>query len=137
MAAKVFIDTSGYYALLVQGDDRHAAAAEWLREAAAARTCVVTTDYVLDETATLLKARGYGHLLAGFFAVLSASRSLQIVWMDPEEFGRVQALFLKHADQTLSFTDCFSFHVMRELGIHDALTKDAHFRNAGFNPLLE
>ena len=67
MASEIFIDTSGFYALLVRGDDQHARAAEVLREAAKRKRGLVTTDYVLDETATLLLARGYTAVLADFF----------------------------------------------------------------------
>jgi predicted nucleic acid-binding protein len=35
-----------------------------------------------------------------------------------------------------SFTDCFSFHTMKQLHLRDALTKDEHFREAGLNALL-
>jgi predicted nucleic acid-binding protein len=45
-------------------------------------------------------------------------------------------MFLKHLDQGWSFTDCVSFHVMQELGLGDALTKDEHFQRAGFKALL-
>ena len=37
---------------------------------------------------------------------------------------------------TNSFTDCTSFLLMKELGLREALTKDAHFAEAGFVPLL-
>ena len=33
MAAEVFIDTSGFYALLVRGDDRHRQATDFMRRA--------------------------------------------------------------------------------------------------------
>jgi hypothetical protein len=35
-----------------------------------------------------------------------------------------------------SFTDCFSFVVMRGLRLREALSKDRHFRSAGSTPLL-
>jgi len=43
---------------------------------------------------------------------------------------------MKHEDQVWSFTDCLSFVVMNDQRLCDSLTKDAHFREAGFEPLL-
>jgi predicted nucleic acid-binding protein len=134
--AETFADTSGFYALLVRGDRMHARASALLDRAAQSGGRFVTTDYVLDETATLLKARGHRHLAEAFFEIVFASAACQIEWMDPDGFAQTRQFFLKHADQDWSFTDCFSFLVMRVLKLRDALTSDAHFRQAGFNPLL-
>ena len=137
MANDIFVDTSGFYALLVQADDRHAAAARHLREAKRRKRRFVTSDYVLDETATLLKARGHVHRLGAFFTTVLTSHVCRIEWTDAERFHGVQAFFLKHLDQAWSFTDCVSFCIMRELRLHDALTKDGHFHEAGFTVLLK
>jgi len=136
MEHEIFVDTSGLYALLVRQDDRHEVACALFDKAAKAGTRFVTTDYVLDETATLLKARRHVKLLAMLFSVLRDSRACRLEWMDLERFGEVEQYFLKHADQEWSFTDCASFVVMRRLRLRAALTKDAHFRAAGFQPLL-
>jgi hypothetical protein len=56
--------------------------------------------------------------------------------MNPERFQHTRQFVLKHQDQAWSFTDCFSFWLMRDLGLRDALTTDVHFRHAGFQPLL-
>ena len=136
MANEVFVDTSGFYAMLVKRDDAHADVVELMRKAARRRWNFICTDYVLDETATLLKARGCGHLLAGFFDGILHSQACRIEWTDSERFLATVGSFLKHADQGWSFTDCLSFHVMRELELDKALTKDAHFRQAGFQALL-
>lgn len=130
------MDTSGFYALLVRSDPGHGRAADFLRSAARARAPLVTTDYVLDETATLFKARGHGHLAESVFAAVFGSSACQVVWMDPERFAQTRHFFLKYRDHDWSFTDCFSFGVMRALGLRDALAADVHFRQAGFNPLL-
>lgn len=132
----VFVDTSGFYSQLVQRDDRHQLAVRLLKQAAARRQVFVTTDHVLDETATLLRARGYGHLIRRWLETVTASDVYRIEWTDSARFGRVQAYFLKHGDQPWSFTDCVSFCVMHELKLRDALTKDAHFAAAGFRALL-
>src|SRR5262245_12826068 len=99
MANEIFVDTSGFYALLVQGDDRHTAASRCLREAQRRRRRFVTSDYVLDETATLLKARGHAQLLRNFFDKVLTSAACQVEWTDPDRFDAVRAFFLKHADQ--------------------------------------
>jgi predicted nucleic acid-binding protein len=136
MAPEIFVDTSGFYALLVRGDDKHEAARRLLQNARRRKRGFVTTDYVLDETATLLKARGFVHLLAPLFETLHASRACRVEWTDAERFSDTQAFFLKHADQAWSFTDCLSFRVMKQLRLREALTKDAHFQHAGFVVLL-
>jgi predicted nucleic acid-binding protein len=133
---EAFVDTSGFYALLVKGDRMHARASELLERAARLNGRFVTTDYILDETATLLKARGHGHLARDFFETVFMSAACRLEWMEPDRFAATRQLFLKYHDQAWSFTDCFSFCIMREHKLHDALTTDGHFREAGFNPLL-
>lgn len=133
---ETFVDTSGFYALLVKKERAHKRARQILRETARRKRSFVTTDYVLDETATLLKARRIGHLVADLFGIVFASTACKVEWMDPERFEQTREFFVKHEDQDWSFTDCFSFCVMHELRLGDALTTDRHFRQAGFNPLL-
>ena len=136
MANDVFVDTSGFYALLAAKDLSHAKAVALLKHAATTKTRFLTSDYVLDETATLLKARGMGHLLEPFFADLAASRVCRTLWTDSDDFARARDYFLRHKDKDYSFTDCVSFCAMQSEGLRHALTTDAHFRQAGFESLL-
>ncbi len=136
MASEIFIDTSGFYALLVRGDDQHSRAAEILREAAGRKRRFVTTDYVLDETATLLLARGYAGVLANLLDRVLESGACRVIWMDADYFEKTRRLFLKNPERRWSFTDCFSFIVMKELRLRDVLSKDSHFKTGGFTPLL-
>ncbi len=136
MPTETFVDTSGFYALLVSADDRHKQAVALLRQARASQQCFVTTDYVLDETATLLKARGHSHLLTPLFDRIAASRVCQVVWTHQDLFGEAQAYFLRRLDHAYSFTDCLSFCVMASRRVQEALTKDEHFAEAGFRVLL-
>ena len=137
MANEIFVDTSGFYALLIKGDDQHETASRHLREARRRKRRFVTTDHVLDETATLLKARGHVHLLGAFFDKIVNSQVCRIEWTDSNRFQGAQVFFLKHADQAWSFTDCLSFRIMKELRLRDALTKDRHFHEAGFVAILK
>jgi hypothetical protein len=132
----LFIDTGGFYALVSPDSMSHEIAVTILQDAAYQRRRAVTTDYVIDETATLLRARGLTKLLVEFFRVCDESAALAIEWTSPDRFAAARKFMLKHLDQDFSFTDCVSFVVMRELGLFDALATDRHFRIAGFNPLL-
>lgn len=50
-----FVDTGAWYASVVPSDPRHRAVLEWLGQNTRP---LVTSDYVIDETLTLLRARG-------------------------------------------------------------------------------
>jgi len=136
MSSKTFVDTSGFYALFVRKDNMHERARNAVETAGRHGELFVTSDYVLDETATLLKSRALAHLLPVLFKTVMESSVCTLEWMDPERFAQTQSLFLKDSDHQWSFTDCFSFILMRELKSPQALSKDEHFREAGFTPLL-
>ena len=137
MAAKsLFIDTGGFYALASGGNPAHEKASAIIEECGRTHRRIVTTDYILDETATLLRARSLPKQLKEFLKLTEESRALTVEWMTPDRFASARAFMLKHLDQEFSFTDCASFVVMKELRLADALATDKHFRIAGFNPLL-
>jgi uncharacterized protein len=50
----VFVDTRAWFAAVVPSDPNHPQAASWL---AANSEVLITTDYVIDEILTLLRAR--------------------------------------------------------------------------------
>ncbi len=132
----LFIDSGGFYAMVAPDGASHKLAVEIMRASARERRRAVTTDYILDETATLLRARGLTKLLAEFFRLTEESQALTIEWTSPGRFAAARKFMLKHLDQEFSFTDCVSFVVMKELRLVEALATDNHFRIAGFNPLL-
>ena len=131
-----FVDTSGLFAVLAKPDAAHPQAVEWLARVRAAKSLVVTTDYILDETATLLKSRGRPDLIPALFNFISSSSALRVEWIHRERFNAARDFLLRHNDHDYSFTDCTSFVIMRETQVTHALTTDKHFREAGFTPLL-
>jgi predicted nucleic acid-binding protein len=136
MSSVIFVDTSGLYAALVKNDEMHLKAASYLSDAAQSKKRFLTTDYVLDETATLLKARGHVRQVSALFGAIFSSVACRIEWMDRERFEQTVKFFDKHRDKNWSFTDCFSFLLMKERKINESLTKDDDYRQAGFRPLL-
>lgn len=132
----IFIDTSGFYASLDSRDTLHHQARELLKFNEKKTQLFLTSDYVLDETATLLKARALGHLTASFFGSVNSSTALRVMYLDKTLFWRTTAFFWQHRDHAYSFTDCSSFVIMKELGLTKAMTSDHHFTEAGFEKLL-
>lgn len=136
MAADLFLDTSGLYAL----GDRHDSSREKVlklvptRVSAGAR--LVITDYVLDEAYTLAKARAGSHAALRLVELVDLSAGFRMEWIGPDRFQSAKLYFRKHADHGYSFTDCTSFVVMQELRLNEALTTDRHFKEAGFRALL-
>ncbi|MCB1234570.1 MAG: type II toxin-antitoxin system VapC family toxin [Verrucomicrobiae bacterium] len=136
MAGEVFVDTSGWCALLDRRESRHERAREILRQLLAEGRTLVTSDYVIDETCTLTRARAGGDASVRFLRLIENTAALRIEWVGSERFAATKAFFVKHADQQYSFTDCASFLLMRESNISEALTSDSHFHSAGFVALL-
>src|SRR6516162_1928362 len=63
MQSMLFVDTSGWYAAFNRADGAHSAIRQALAQARKARRAIVTSDYVIDETLTLVRMRA-GHRLA-------------------------------------------------------------------------
>jgi uncharacterized protein len=136
MATRLFVDTSGWYALIDRRDTRHVTAVQQVAKVLNARGRLVTTDYVIDESCTLARARAGRAAANNLLDLLNQTGGLDWEWIGAERFARTAVFFRKHGDHGYSFTDCTSFVVMRELKLTRALTGDAHFTQAGFEATL-
>ena len=136
-AADVFVDTAGFLALWDAGDEHHHRAVQLQEQFARRNRRFVTTEYVVDETVTLLLVRHSHAAAADFLETVERSEALRLEWIDSTRFHSASVSFRKHSDKEWSFTDCVSFVVMRELRIRDTFTTNRHFRQAGFTPLLK
>ncbi|HZR16633.1 MAG TPA: PIN domain-containing protein [Verrucomicrobiae bacterium] len=136
MAHEVLFDTSGFFALLDQFDPANPAATKWITSERA-RLRPLTTEWIVGETCTLLIARRRPYLVRQFLDYLEQSTALLVVNPDETLIRSARKFIRRQAEQGYSFVDCLSFCVMKERKISEALTTDAHFRKAGFSPLLE
>ena len=117
-------DASGWYALVDESDPDHLSARDWFTQN---RCPLITTDYILDETLTLIRTC-LGHRKAVEFGEkLLASRLSQLISVTKEDKERAWAIFQRYDDKVLSFTDCTSFAVMERLEIDTAFTVDHDF----------
>jgi len=96
------------------------------------RLPLLTTDYILDETITLLQARLNHAYAVRFLDRLVSSSLVQLIYLSPRQIQAAMTLFRNRPDKNWSFTDCTSFVVMEESQIEVAFTLDKHFRQAGF-----
>jgi len=128
----IYLDTGAFLARFIEKDQHHEKASEvWKRLRRRSEPCL-TSNFVLDETFTLL-ARWAGVRFAVDRARnLYASRFLTILRPEREDEIKALALFGKYGDQAVSFTDAVSFVLMRKHRCRRAFTFDRHFDAAGF-----
>lgn len=133
--SRLFVDTWGWLVLANKNDPAFRSVSKLREESAGLSGAWVTTDYVLDETITRLftvsRSTNARRFLEGVF---EASRQglLDIEHVTPERFRIAWRLRIRYKDKPrISFTDLTSFAVMRELGLQNVLTGDAHFEQVG------
>jgi predicted nucleic acid-binding protein len=132
----IFVDTSAWYAVEVEDDVNHEAACKFLAEIASGKHGVsITTDYVLDETLTLLRSRRDLASASYFIDKIRKSKSVRVFWIDESLFEKALDVFRKSERKSWSFTDCTSFALMRDLSVSEAFTFDTHFKEATFQAL--
>lgn len=93
---------------------------------------VVTSNHVLAELAKLLAHRAGYRFAAETISDIYFSESFRIVSSTRDDEIAALRWMRKYEDQSVGFTDCVSFAIMRRLKIRTAFTFDRHFRVAGF-----
>src|SRR5689334_4208999 len=101
----IFVDTGAWYASLVTTDPDHAEAQVWLSNN---RSPLLTTDYVIDETLTLLRMRGERKRALLFGANLFSGRYAEIHKITVADVRFAWHTFQRFEDKGWSFTDCTS-----------------------------
>lgn len=138
MEHRLFVDTWGWLTLHDKREERHREVTNYYQHFRSQAGSVFTTDYVLDETFTLLfKRLPFSQSNESMELLLNSADegNLIIEFITPERFSKTRALRIKYEDKPkISFTDFASMTVMEELGIKKILTSDAHFAhvNKGF-----
>jgi predicted nucleic acid-binding protein len=124
----ILVDTGAWFASVVPSDPDYATASDWLRKNTEP---LMTTDYIVDETLTLLRARGeelralrmgeefFNGTLATIYHLTEAD--IRLAW----------ETFRSYSDKKWSFTDCASKVVIDKLNLKYAFAFDHHFRQFG------
>ena len=94
-------------------------------------TRLITTDYIIDEALTALKARGEPRRAFELGERFFNGTLTLIYYLSQDDIQRAWHVFRQYTDKEWSFTDCTSRVVMEELGITQAFSFDQHFRQFG------
>lgn len=132
---KLFVDTGAWLALNNNKDKYHIIAVKANKDFLDNGYFYVSSDYILDETYTLLRY-DVGHKRAvefgGEIKSLQKMGKIRIVHINQDILGKAWEVFEKYSDKDFSFTDCTSFAVIDMLGINEAFCFDRHFEQYGF-----
>jgi predicted nucleic acid-binding protein len=134
--AQVFLDSSFAIALSATTDDYHEPAKILAERMKADGTALITTRAVIVEIGNALAKQRYRKTAVGLLEALEQDPHVQIVPFPKELYDHAFRLYRKWLDKEWGITDCISFEVMRERGLSQALTADAHFQQAGYEALL-
>lgn len=128
----IYVDTGAYIARYLSRDQYHQKTKAFWKKIRKNQESCFTSNFVLDETFTLL-GRWAGYDFASQkAAIIYASKLLIILRPTREDEMKAIDFFQKYADQNVSFTDCISIVLMRNKKIKRVFSFDSHFERAGF-----
>jgi len=135
MKDRLFIDSWGWIAIQNRQEPRHAEVDAFYRNFRLQGGIAYTSDYVLDETITLLFRRLPYPLAQKAVTIIDEAvkrRYLYLEWITPNRFEEAKQFRSKLQDKPkISFTDLTSMVVMEEIGLAQVLTDDEHFVQVG------
>lgn len=131
----VFVDTAGRMACADRADPAYLLCCTARDAALEAGQILITTDFVVDETLTLIRFRLGLDAADAWWQQIDRSARLRWERIESDRFERARHLFFQYRDKDLSFTDCTSMALMRELKLTKVITTDRHFHQMGFQML--
>ncbi len=129
---RIFVDTSAWLALDDKNDQYHNKAVAKSSEIKRQRIKIITSEYIIDETITLIRYRVSHQAAVIFGDSLLNSSIVRIVNVTDEDRIKAWEIFKKYEDKELSFTDCTSFVLTKNLRLQKIFTFDKHFKQMGF-----
>ena len=136
MAGNVFLDTSGWIALLNATEQFHQRANDVWLELGRRRYRIVLTDWIIAETGNGLARSSARTRFADAIERIWNNPQVGIIVVDEALIARAIDRYRRYTDKTWGLVDCASFIVMQEQGITEAFTSDRDFEQAGFGCLL-
>lgn len=131
LKSPIFVDSSMFKALVDEKDEFHQKAVFLWVKFKKEKVQFVTSNYILDETFTLIRKRRGRIIVDNFRKSLAGDFDVKIFRVITDDEAAAWDWFLNDWSN-LSFTDCVSFALMKRLRLIRVATFDEHFKRAGF-----
>lgn len=125
----VFVDTSGFYAVLDPTDSFHSLARDCFERAERELWRLSTTNYIVHESWALVQHRLGWDALDRLLDVLLPLCEIEYVDRALHMMGELRCQTARQ--RRLSLTDCVSMGFMKLRGIREAIAQDDHFAREG------
>ncbi|MGQ0543512.1 MAG: type II toxin-antitoxin system VapC family toxin [Blastocatellia bacterium] len=124
----IFVDSGAWFASVVEDDVDHVAAKNWFDKNF---ENLLLTDYIIDETLTLLRSRGAESKALELGKLFFETKDVFVHYLSETEIKETWNIFKQYSDKGWSFTDCSSKHICEKLQITKTVSFDKHFRQFG------
>jgi len=134
----LFVDTWGWCASANPKEAQHQQVKQIMETQLDSGNHLITTNFVLDETYTLVRFRVHHQASVGLHQKIERlifGKLLKVIHITSELEQAAWRIFDRYSDKDFSFTDCTSFVVIQLLELIQALTNDHHFEQMGFQIL--
>jgi len=128
----IYIDTGAFIARHLKRDRYNEIALTLWKDLQTKKERYFTSNFVLDETFTLLGRRAGYNFASQRAHNIYLSDTITILRPNREDELKAIDLFEKYSNLKVSYTDCISFVLMSRNKINKVFTFDKHFELAGF-----
>jgi predicted nucleic acid-binding protein len=136
MTKRLFLDSSGWVALLNSHDSlHHQATASW-NSLLSQGYRIFLTSWIIAEVGNSVARSHYRQQFTAALKRLQIDNRVTLRFIDSTLLAEATSLFESRSDKTWGLVDCASFAWMRAESIREAFTADRHFEQAGFVRLL-
>lgn len=134
--APVFVDTAAFLALANRRDQWHQSVTEVSQQLQDEARALVTTDWVLAEFLASMRDPPNRDRGVQIVATLRDSSAVEIVEANHDQWNEGFELYRNRPDKHWSLIDCISIRLCELRAMHEVLTSDRHFEQAGLEILL-
>lgn len=125
--AQILVDSDAFVGLLVKKDGHHEESSQLFSEIAAQGLSIITTSFVIAETATVLSHRVGQELARIFLDEVIEQGKFPTIFVTESLQQQATMLFKEQEDRGTSMTDCVNVALMRQLQLSTIFSFDAFY----------